>query len=213
MFNRKQRRPSLDLSPGSRLRQNLVDHFADGGVSAQRMASFMADASRAGVESCDGRSFLAEAPQAKSVRRALMHDSNWPELYEHPLPIVKPDGHTIEEQPCQFLLPHEVIEKLFNLGNAQCLLSTDGLDDPSKAKLDSICEEWETHNVLPISLWGDGVPVNWDRTESIFMYTWGLPGLATSENVGLRVPITAIPKEMCLWGDPQQNLAAHWLVS
>ena len=126
-----------------------------------------------------------------------MHGSSWPPLYQHPLPILQPDGQTVVEQPCEFLLPHEVLAKLFAVGNSQVPVSNAGPDDPPKLKLASICEEWGAHDVVALSLWGDGVPSNWDRSESIFIYSWGLPALSSEEHRGLRVPVTALPKEMC----------------
>ena len=119
-----------------------------------------------------------------------MKETDWPPLYMHPLPILQSDGVTVVDEACQFLLPHEVLEQLFQLGDTHVLQSLEGLDAPSRVRMESIRREWDDDGVVALSLWGDSVPTSWDRSESIMLYAWGLPGLVDASHKGLRVPIT-----------------------
>ena len=45
--------------------------------------------------------------------------------------------------------------------------------------------------MTPIGLWGDGVPCNWDRTESVEVISMNLPG-QDGQWGPLRIPLVAI---------------------
>ena len=47
-------------------------------------------------------------------------------------------------------------------------------------------------------MWSDGVPVSWDRNESIQCWTWHLPGLVSNDHRAMRLPCTVVPKHKCL---------------
>lgn len=48
--------------------------------------------------------------------------------------------------------------------------------------------------LLPLGLWGDGCPCNWDRTESFEVVALSLPG-QEGQFAGLRMPITALSRK------------------
>ena len=48
--------------------------------------------------------------------------------------------------------------------------------------------------LVPIGLWGDGVPCNWDRTESVEVVSMNLPG-RDGQWGPLRIPRVAISKK------------------
>ena len=48
--------------------------------------------------------------------------------------------------------------------------------------------------MVPIGLWGDGVPCNWDRTESVEVVSMNLPG-QDGQWGPLRIPLVAISKK------------------
>ena len=51
---------------------------------------------------------------------------------------------------------------------------------------------------IGLGMWGDGVPVSWDRSESVQCFTWSLPGLADKKQSMFRVPFVVLPKHLCL---------------
>jgi len=54
-------------------------------------------------------------------------------------------------------------------------------------------DKWATE-LLGLGLWGDGIPCNWDRTESVEVVALNLPGLAGKYH-GLRLPITGVSRK------------------
>ena len=57
----------------------------------------------------------------------------------------------------------------------EVLFGRDGLDDWSKAHLEQACAA-AGRNLVGLGLWGDGVPVNWDGTESVEVLSLNFPG-------------------------------------
>ena len=49
--------------------------------------------------------------------------------------------------------------------------------------------------MVPLGLWGDGVPCNWDRTESVEVVSLNLPGQG-GQYKNLRLPVTALSRKL-----------------
>ena len=47
--------------------------------------------------------------------------------------------------------------------------------------------------LVSLSLWQDAVPYNWDRSESLEVYSWSLPGLSSHAERNMRFPIVVCP--------------------
>ena len=126
-----------------------------------------------------------------------MKATQWPKLQVFQVPLKNKDG-TVSDQPLAFLLPHEL---LFNLskqseGCLQVLQETQGLDETCLAHVNKLKADWG-EDVIPISLWHDGVPFNWDRSDSLEMYSLALPGLASTAERVLRFPLTVVAHQLC----------------
>ena len=146
---------------------------------------------------------------ARNIKRGCLKRCQWPTPYWAKVRVL--DKTTLEEtsQWLAFLLPHELIEMMHRLGTPGALLSTDDLDDVAMAHL-RYCREKAGQDVVPLGLWGDGVPVNWDRTESVETVSLNLPG-KTGEYSTLRIPLTAISRKQVgehTWDDICAVL--HW---
>ena len=64
------------------------------------------------------------------------------------------------------------------------------MDPLSKLHLQR-CEREAGSRLVGVGIWGDGAPYNWDRSESVEVFTMNLPGL--SGKFGrLRIPIVAV---------------------
>ena len=53
--------------------------------------------------------------------------------------------------------------------------------------------------MVPLGLWGDGVPGNWDRTESVEVVSLNLPG-QSGKYKNLRLPFTALSHKLVTYG-------------
>ena len=101
-----------------------------------------------------------------------------------------------------FLFPPEVLRTMAKVGSVEKLLEKKGLDKVVSEHL-AKAETLFGHPLVPISLWGDGVPYNWDRSRSIECCVWSLPGQAESPWKNLTVPFVVFPAE--LMGPSTQN--------
>ena len=76
------------------------------------------------------------------------------------------------------------------------LRQTSGLDAIAQQHLEA-CEAQVGGSFIPLSFWSDGVPMSWDRNESVQCFTWTLPGLSRKDLKTLRIPFTVLPKHFC----------------
>ena len=117
--------------------------------------------------------------------------------------------HQEELQARDFLLPHEYTEVLNRLGSRDVLLDTQGMDPKTLQHLNMCKRKSGASEMLALGLWGDGVPVNWDRTESVETFSINLPGLSGKYH-GLRLPITGFSRKQVsshTWHDLMQVIA------
>jgi hypothetical protein len=93
-------------------------------------------------------------------------------------------------------LPHEVVKALLAISNKEKLLQKDGLEPRDLEHLQKVAEEFgeNADDLLALGFWCDGVPFNWDRTQSVEVLSFNLPGLK-GEWENLRIPITCVPKD------------------
>lgn len=92
-----------------------------------------------------------------------------------------------------FTLPHEVIDVLCKLGNADVILCNAGLDPCSQAHLQD-CQRKAQCDLVALGLWCDGVPCNYDRTDTMAVVSINLPG-QTGQYKPLRIPLVAFSRK------------------
>ena len=114
MLGKRKRHVAEGSSPGAKLRQNIVDLYGRGTISAQRCASLLDDAGDAHVVSCQlDRSHT----RARDLQRALGGQSGWPPLYiDANVPMVGKDGADTKSSVA-VLWPHEVLWELLQTGS------------------------------------------------------------------------------------------------
>lgn len=191
----KTKRPydAESLPPGKRLRANVQDLFASNTLSGRRIQEIINDAHDAGAVAMAPLHGRVDTNSARFLRRAFLRRNQWPGLYWARLRVRGKTSHNEEHQKCSFLLPHEFVEVLCRLGEKTVLLQTGGLDPKSKEHLEMM-QTKAGQPLLALGLWGDGVPCNWDRTESVEVFSLNLPGL-TGDNRTLRMPLTALSRK------------------
>ena len=95
-----------------------------------------------------------------------------------------------------FLLPHEVVANMANASDLASLCECSNLDSEDKNHLEQWKAKLDTESVVPLGLWIDGTPCNFDRTESLESICLNFPGSST--NRALRIPLTAVTKRHLL---------------
>ena len=202
MWHKQHRAVDPEAPPGRRLRENLVDLFASGDVPGDRAASLLDDAgsfarSMGSHEMQDVRA-SAHAGGAKNaardLRRKLLKGNNWPSVYIASIRFWSTKQKVEVQRKVAMLLPHEVIAVLADVGSAEVLTQSVGLDPTNEQKHRHIGDKLQAPFVS-VSLWGDGVPFSWDRKKSADMWSMSFPGLADKKMRDLRIPITSIPHE------------------
>ena len=110
-----------------------------------------------------------------------------------PLPLKNKEGQTIPGK-LAFLLPHELLYALVSNSpeGKEPFLETEGLDETNFAHVLQLSAAWQ-QPLVSLSLWQDAVPYNWDRSESIEVYSWSLPGLSSHAERNMRFPIVVRP--------------------
>ena len=98
-----------------------------------------------------------------------------------------------EETTISFLLPHDIMALIIRVSDAEKVYDSEGLDPRSAAHLRA-CETAVGTRLVGLGLWGDGAPCNWDRTESIEVFSMNLPG-QSGEFRKLRILLTGISKK------------------
>ena len=133
---------------------------------------------------------------SRNLRRAFARWTQWPKIYWAEV-RTKSKTNVTRLQWIAFWLPHELVHELGERSVADVFLSRAGLEKTSLEHIVGIEEQGVKGPILPLGLWGDGVPCNWDRSQSLDCVAMSLPGL-TGKWRGLRLPITCLNhKQVC----------------
>ena len=175
-----------------RFRANLSDAFLGGQITAARTASLFKDAQASGATGVDDLASVGEKNAARGLRRKMLKGSHWPDSYCADIELHDPKLQENREVSLPFLLPHEIVGKLFEFGDPTWILSRQVLQEDAELieKFSSSCQPArDPATVLPLGLWNDGVPCNWDRSQSLEVIALSFPSIP-----GLRVPLFCLKK-------------------
>jgi hypothetical protein len=197
MFTKRPLPDLRNLSPSKRLKANLENLFLTAEVSADRAGSIFRDAAALAPQEF-GR--LAKASSSKAhVARNLLRvltkaKRGWPSLYIANIVVWDRRNFCEKTVPCPFLLPHELIHALLIWTPKETLCSVTGLAPRTLRHLQECKDCLKSELVVPIAIWGDGVPCNWDRTQSIETFAMSLPGLDAKGRT-FRMPLMGLSKK------------------
>lgn len=192
----KNKRPydASSLGAEQRLLANVRDLFASNTVSAERSQELINDvADVAPLRAFRKLKKTSKGNVARALKTKFMKGCLWPESYKALVRVKCLKTGKEEQQKCSFLLPHEVLAALAKVSHPEVFMNRSGLDPKSLGHLEK-CERAAGQQLLALGLWGDGVPVNWDRTESVETFSLNLPGQIGAFKP-LRLPITALSRK------------------
>ena len=177
-----------------RLGLNVRNLFASNTVSASQAQELFNDAEAAGVErhNLPTRSRDMKGTNlARDLRKSFLKRKQWPTEYQARIRLL--DRHTKEEswQEVALLNVHELLEMLYRFADKDLLADTSLLDPISRQNLED-CKRAAGVEMFAWALHADGVPCNWDRTESCEVVSISMPGLPGKWQ-HMRIPLTAIP--------------------
>ena len=212
MWQKRQRSRDANAPPAKRLRDHLVDLYGTGAVPADTVQELFDDAGAYADEGGrddfqDLRGSAYEGGQrnaARDLRRKLMRRSQWPPLYEAMIRTWVRKDKALQEKKVAFLLPHELVFVLSEIGDAATMQSTAGLDKWNLKRHEEIYAQLQKP-FLSLSLWGDGVPYSWDRKRSVDTWTLSFPGLADKKQRDIRIVLVTLPHE-CVVRETQDDV-------
>ena len=181
------------LPPHQKMRRHLQDLAGGNVITAQRAQEMLNTYADANVPGCHKLKRPLGSNVSRSLRRGLLKNKLWPTDYKAFIRVHNTRTDEEDAQLCSFLLPHELIFALQKHGDLGRLLDKSGLDSTS-LKLLQERETWAGGSLLGLGLWTDGVPCNWDRSESVEVVSLSLPG-QVGKYKNLRIPLVAIPRK------------------
>ena len=178
-----------------RLRTNLASLFCENIVSGSRSQTLFADATAAGAQNVKD----LQTKQDKNIHRNLLKKltktkgKTWPKLYYAKVRVWNPKSQSIVSANVPLLLPHELVAHLLQQSSPQRLANQAGMSADTRKHLADVSKQFRCP-LIGVGLWCDGVPCNWDRSQSVEVLTMFLPG-QEGQHAAMRLPITAIPKK------------------
>lgn len=160
-----------DAPPEKRLRENLTDLFLTNQLSASRSSLLLADAELAGAQNVSDLSRIATRSgnnKHRDLLRRFAKLSAWPKLYNASVRCFNARTQTIESVDIPVALPHELLDKMAAYSDMQTFTSTERLTPQALTHLGRAlrCIPRSGPPVVPLGLWLDGTPCNWDRLAS-----------------------------------------------
>jgi len=189
----------LDADPSKRLRINLADLLLSNDVSGVRAQTLFDDGVLAGAEHLEdlskaGNKGKSKGNCARDLTRRLLRRNKWPGLYYARIRVW--DKYTQLEKHVwlPMFLPHELLAAIVLNSDLGTLLSQEGMANDTRMHMVAAAAELGRPQLLGIGLWGDGVPCNWDRTQSLEVFTMNFPGLSGKWK-DVRLPLAVINKK------------------
>ena len=200
MFQRNQApATSSATAPEVEFEDDVTDAYAENAISAARAAGLLAKAQAAGVKLATkcikkipgvNKKFAKNC--ARNLKRAFRKNDKWPDPYLFEARAWDRVKDTEVTKKICILLPSEVLDVIWKYGVKEVLLGTDKYDKLTKDHYEYMKRMLNVQELWGFGLHGDGVPCNYDRTESVCLTSINLPGL-TGRNGRLRIPLIILP--------------------
>lgn len=181
-----------EVPKAKRFRANLSDLFLSGDLSGQRSHSLFADAMDAGADNVSDLAGNHEpnGNSARDLTKKLLKAHQWPHLYWTSIPCWSDKEQQEKEELVPFLLPHEILHQFSQYSDISQFRHLDSLptEDMEVLQRGAGILQTEAEQLLPLGLWMDGVPCNWDRSHSLNVLTLNFPCLQGSKR-NIRIPL------------------------
>ena len=184
-----------EVPPKKRLRMRLAENFLAGKATGLETAHLLEDAVAAGAANCKGVGGQPSSHSNRNLRRKLLKDSGWPKPYWAKVRVWHNPEQRRKEDWLPLLLPHEIVHFMFFKGDPAKLLTQGHLPKADAAHIEKHSANLgcTPKEILALGLWSDGVPCNYDRSQSFEVLTLSLPGLPPEMRT-LRIPLFGIKK-------------------
>ena len=195
---------------GKRLGDKLTGLYKKNKLSAEDISQLLQNADEAGLEFAnpipkkkkhkpeEGSENERDKNAARSLDRWLRRNNTWPKLYWAKVPMKNPKKkvNDFSQQWLPFLLPHEWLSDYLHQPGAWAEAMPEEGTFYAR-KLAQACDSWGLPHgsMLPIGLFGDGVPVQGRMNQStVDFWTLNLPCSSTFSS--WRIPIRCLDARM-----------------
>ena len=211
MIGRKRaREPELqEAEPTERLQGRLQDMFAENMLPANRVGELLADVALldpAAAPVLRGRPNSRNT--SRDLGRAWLRGSRWPQPYTCAIRFRDVRADAERTTRIAIALPHEYLYCLHANGDPAKLYESEACDPLTLNHLHK-CQEAVGCPLIALGLWGDGVPIQWERSESIETIAMNFCGIA-GPHQRLRLPLVSLADKHIsehTWGDISDVLA------
>ena len=185
------------LPPAKRCKGHVQNLLTANRLSGPEFVHMASDMAAAGIGPMDefvpkGQEQNLHKHAARNVRRKLLRRSLWPALYEATVPCWGVKSGQVKECKVYFLLPHEMLDVISRF-DKDALADLSGLDGHTTQLYNDVKQKIG-QDFTPLGVWGDGVPVQWDRAESIEVISYSLPG-NSGRLKSLRMPFVCVSRK------------------
>ena len=199
MFQKRAPPEDVAGSDAKKLRSDLTNLFLTNTVSAGRTQSLWQHSQNLAVTANEHDPALRRLAKkqikknlSRDLTREFLRGSLWPSLYYAEITVFDVKRSCEKSILLPIILPHELLHQLSEKAlSPEALLTTTGLSGDARRHLQQACLELNKANLVPLGLWGDGVPCNYDRSQSLDVFCMSLPGLSGNQ-ANMRLPLTAV---------------------
>ena len=194
---------------------NVEDLFLSNEMSANRARQLLEDSVVADTRhakkllkvGCSGK---YKQNISRDLLRRIKKRSAWPPLYWADIRIFDLKSQQTVTKRFPFLLPHELIHSLASHAKQEtAIFDHTALCKQSLKHLTHVSDKLavDPSKLVAVALWGDGVPMNFDRSQSLEVFTMLLPGL-NGDNGKYRFPLTCCPKKYIVKTESKDDMLA-----
>ena len=175
------------------LQEDVEDLYAENLISAHRCQRLLTKAHKAGVKQFNRfAKRVSKSNAARSLMRRRLKNTKWPDQYWAEVRVWDKKKQKETKQWICIHLIHELLDMIFLFGLKEVILSEDCLDRVGREHLQWMRQALSLEELLGFGIHGDGVPCNYDRTESVEMISLNLPGVG-GKYARMRIPLVVLP--------------------
>ena len=181
------------------LGENIIDNIVDAGPDA-------ADVRRYSSHPIPGQTFNARRASkisfaknaARNFKNRRLKQTFWPKPYIFKAPVWNRKKQSVVYEDIAMWLPLDILDMIWQLGLPEIVCSTTRMDTQSLQHLNEMKSKLLISEplleVIGLGIHGDGVPNNYDRTESAHVISLNLPGVGGKFG-RMRIPLCVLPSE------------------
>ncbi len=180
------------LTPARVLERDVDDLVGENLISASRGQRLLAKAVGAGVKELSRSSNPSLKNAARAFKKRKLKHTFWPNVYVFKCPVWSRKQNATVLEAVAMWLPLELLSMIWELGLPEIITSTDRMDPQTKAHLEELKAKLGAPDLWGFGIHGDGVPNNYDKTESAQVISINLPGVG-GQFARMRIPLCVLP--------------------